>query len=213
MVLGRLVVALVLPSLAPIPVALDHRPQVSARDGQLHDQLAGELSCRGLDDVEAVGFGPGKVRIRIRATGLCHSDLSAMNGVLPQPAPFVPGHEGAGEVLDVGDYQGTAVMNYADADIPYTRIHEFKHFHTERAERHPADRTEIMREYSRFATRDDEPYYPVNTAEDRAGLLAYRELAKGEKGVLFGGRLGTYQYLDMHMAIGSALSMWNTQLA
>ncbi|CAL9313730.1 Zn-dependent alcohol dehydrogenase [Streptomyces sp. SudanB182_2057] len=56
-----------------------------------------------LDDVEAVGFGPGKVRIRVRATGLCHSDLSAMNGVLPQPAPFVPGHEGAGEIVDVGD--------------------------------------------------------------------------------------------------------------
>ncbi|GGW18569.1 alcohol dehydrogenase [Streptomyces libani subsp. rufus] len=56
-----------------------------------------------LDDVEAVGFGPGKVRVRVRATGLCHSDLSAMSGVLPQPAPFVPGHEGAGEILDVGD--------------------------------------------------------------------------------------------------------------
>ncbi|MFJ5674652.1 Zn-dependent alcohol dehydrogenase [Streptomyces sp. NPDC093097] len=56
-----------------------------------------------LDDVEAVGFGPGRVRIRIRATGLCHSDLSAMNGVLPQPTPFVPGHEGAGEILDVGE--------------------------------------------------------------------------------------------------------------
>ncbi|WP_369379349.1 Zn-dependent alcohol dehydrogenase [Streptomyces sp. cg36] len=56
-----------------------------------------------LDDVEAVGFGPGKVKIRVRATGLCHSDISAMTGVLPQPAPFVPGHEGAGEVLDVGD--------------------------------------------------------------------------------------------------------------
>ncbi|MCX4551423.1 Zn-dependent alcohol dehydrogenase [Streptomyces sp. NBC_01387] len=55
------------------------------------------------DDVEAVGFGPGKVKIRVRATGLCHSDVSAMNGVLPQPAPFVPGHEGAGEILDVGD--------------------------------------------------------------------------------------------------------------
>ena len=53
----------------------------------------------------------------------------------------------------------------------------------------------------------------MNTPEDRAGLLAYRELAKGEKDVLFGGRLGTYQYLDMHMAIGSALSMWNNQLS
>ncbi|MFF3312305.1 Zn-dependent alcohol dehydrogenase [Streptomyces sp. NPDC002952] len=58
------------------------------------------------DDVEAVGFGPGKVRIRVRATGLCHSDLSAMSGVLPQPAPFVPGHEGAGEVVEVGEGVG-----------------------------------------------------------------------------------------------------------
>ncbi|GAA1430668.1 Zn-dependent alcohol dehydrogenase [Streptomyces thermospinosisporus] len=50
-----------------------------------------------------MGFGPGKVRIRVRATGLCHSDLSAMSGVLPQPAPFVPGHEGAGEIVEVGE--------------------------------------------------------------------------------------------------------------
>jgi S-(hydroxymethyl)glutathione dehydrogenase/alcohol dehydrogenase len=63
----------------------------------------GQDKLEVLDDVEAVGFGPGKVRIRIRATGLCHSDISAMTGVLPQPAPFVPGHEGAGEILDVGD--------------------------------------------------------------------------------------------------------------
>ncbi|MFI1967922.1 Zn-dependent alcohol dehydrogenase [Streptomyces cinnamoneus] len=56
-----------------------------------------------LDDVEPVALGPGKVRIRVRAAGLCHSDLSAMSGVLPQPAPFVPGHEGAGDVVDVGD--------------------------------------------------------------------------------------------------------------
>ncbi|WP_188755100.1 UDP-galactopyranose mutase [Microbacterium album] len=112
------------------------------------------------------------------------------------------------EVLNVGDFQGTPVMNYPDADVPFTRIHEFKHFHPERKDVYPDDKTVIMREYSRFATREDEPYYPVNTSEDRAGLLAYRELAKGEKDVHFGGRLGTYQYLDMHMAIGSALSMW-----
>ncbi|CAL4860847.1 UDP-galactopyranose mutase [Microbacterium sp. MM2322] len=116
------------------------------------------------------------------------------------------------EVVNVADFQGTSVMNYADADVPYTRIHEFKHFHPERADRYPADKTVIMREYSRFATREDEPYYPVNTPEDRARLLAYRELAKGERDVHFGGRLGTYQYLDMHMAIGAALSMWNNSL-
>jgi UDP-galactopyranose mutase len=117
------------------------------------------------------------------------------------------------EVVPVADFQGTSVMNYADADVPYTRIHEFRHFHPERADRYPRDRSVIVREYSRFAARGDEPYYPVNTPDDRAGLLAYRDHARGEKDVHFGGRLGTYQYLDMHMAIGSALAMWNNQLA
>lgn len=114
------------------------------------------------------------------------------------------------EVLPVGDFQGTSVMNYADADIPYTRIHEFRHFHPERD--YPTDRTVIMREFSRFADHADEPYYPVNTPQDRERLLAYRELMGAEPNVLFGGRLGTYQYLDMHMAIGSALSMADNKL-
>lgn len=117
------------------------------------------------------------------------------------------------EVLDVRDFQGTSVMNYPDMDVPYTRIHEFKHFHPERKDVYESDKTVIMREFSRFAERTDEPYYPVNTPADREGLLAYRELAKGEKDVHFGGRLGTYQYLDMHMAIGSALSLWNNTLS
>ncbi|MFJ3976099.1 Zn-dependent alcohol dehydrogenase [Streptomyces sp. NPDC090021] len=63
----------------------------------------GQDKLEVVDDMEAVGFGPGKVRIRVRATGLCHSDLSAMSGVLPQPAPFIPGHEGSGVITDVGD--------------------------------------------------------------------------------------------------------------
>ncbi|MET7362894.1 Zn-dependent alcohol dehydrogenase [Streptomyces sp. NPDC005562] len=71
------------------------------RAAVLHE--TGQDKLEVLDDVETVGFGPGKVKIRVRATGLCHSDLSAMNGVLPQPAPFIPGHEGAGEIVDVGD--------------------------------------------------------------------------------------------------------------
>ncbi|MBT1018581.1 UDP-galactopyranose mutase [Canibacter sp. lx-72] len=115
------------------------------------------------------------------------------------------------EVVPVGDYQGTSVMNYADAAVPYTRIHEFKHFHPER-DWYPKDKTVIMREYSRFAQREDEPYYPVNTPEDRERLLKYRELASQEQLVFFGGRLGTYQYLDMHMAIGSALTMFRNEL-
>ncbi|MFE6842334.1 Zn-dependent alcohol dehydrogenase [Streptomyces sp. NPDC057686] len=63
----------------------------------------GQDKLEVVDDMETAGFGPGKVKIRIKATGLCHSDLSAMSGVLPQPAPFIPGHEGSGEIVDVGD--------------------------------------------------------------------------------------------------------------
>jgi len=114
------------------------------------------------------------------------------------------------EVLPIGDFQGTPVMNYADEEIAYTRIHEFRHFHPER--NYPDDKTVIMREFSRAADHTDEPYYPINTAQDRERLLAYRELATAEENVLFGGRLGTYKYLDMHMAIGSALSMFRNQL-
>ncbi|ASE10818.1 UDP-galactopyranose mutase [Kocuria rhizophila] len=115
------------------------------------------------------------------------------------------------EVLDMEDFQGTSVMNYPDADVPYTRIHEFRHFHPERD--YTKDATVIMREFSRFAEKGDEPYYPVNTSQDREKLLAYRDLANGESSVLFGGRLGTYKYLDMHMAIGSALSMVDNKIA
>ncbi len=118
------------------------------------------------------------------------------------------------DVVGTGDFQGTPVMNYADLDVPFTRIHEFRHFHPERDYR--TDKTVIFREYSRFAQRGDEPYYPINTAEDRAKLERYRELARKETAnhkVLFGGRLGTYKYLDMHMAIGSALSMFDNKVA
>ena len=101
-------------------------------------------------------------------------------------------------------------MNYADPDVPWTRIHEFRHFHPERD--YPADRTVIVREYSRHAGPDDEPYYPISTPEDRAILKRYRELAAAEPDVWFGGRLGTYQYLDMHMAIASAMTLFDNRL-
>lgn len=119
------------------------------------------------------------------------------------------------EVLETGDFQGTPVMNYNDADVPYTRIHEFRHFHPERKS-YPNDKTVIMKEFSRFAEGEDEPYYPINTPEDREKLLRYRELADAETAdnkVFFGGRLGTYQYLDMHMAIGAALSMFDNKVS
>jgi len=114
------------------------------------------------------------------------------------------------QTLPVRDFQGTSVMNYADLDVPWTRIHEFRHFHPEREDRHADDRTVVMRERSRFAGPDDEPYYPVATAQDRERLQVYRTLAADEPGVHFGGRLGSYLYLDMHMAIASALSLWDS---
>ena len=115
------------------------------------------------------------------------------------------------EVLPQGDFQGTPVMNYADEDVPYTRIHEFRHFHPERD--YPTDRTVVVKEYSRSAGVGDEPYYPVNAASDRERLRLYRELAAAEPDVWFGGRLGTYQYLDMHMAIASALTLVDNEIA
>ena len=108
------------------------------------------------------------------------------------------------EVVAVDDYQGAPVVNYADEEVPFTRVHEFKHLHPER--RYNPGQTVIYREYSRFAARGDEPYYPINTARDRELSAAYGRLAARERNVLFGGRLGSYQYLDMHQAIGAALS-------
>ena len=115
------------------------------------------------------------------------------------------------EILEVGDFQGTSVVNYSDLDISFTRIHEYRHLHPER--NYITDATFISREFSRFAATTDEPYYPVNTESDRQQLSKYRELIKYEKGVWFGGRLGTYQYLDMHMAIASALTMFDNEIA
>lgn len=114
------------------------------------------------------------------------------------------------ETLEVSDHQGTSVMNYADANVPFTRIHEFKHLHPERANK--SRKTVVAYEYSRVASRSDEPYYPINSAMDREMLMKYRALANAERNVFFGGRLGTYQYLDMHMAIASALSQWDNTI-
>lgn len=113
------------------------------------------------------------------------------------------------EIINADDYQGCPVMNYADLDHPYTRILEFKHFHPERQTGCYAantGKTVIVREYSKTWTRDDEPYYPVNTAEDREKLAKYQQLAAHEQNVIFGGRLGEYAYYDMDKTIASALA-------
>lgn len=115
------------------------------------------------------------------------------------------------EVVPAGDFQGASVVNYPDADVAFTRIHEFRHLHPEREYR--SDKTVIFKEFSRFAARGDEPYYPINTPTDKARYDAYRAMADAEPGVIFGGRLGTYRYLDMHQAIGAALRVFDNQLA
>ena len=115
------------------------------------------------------------------------------------------------EIVGTGSYQNTAVVNYSDVDVPFTRIHEYRHLHPERD--YQKESTYISREYSRFASRDDEPYYPVNTDADREKLIKYRALLDNEKDVWFGGRLGSYQYLDMHMAIASALTAFDNQIS
>ncbi len=115
------------------------------------------------------------------------------------------------EVAETRDFQGTAVMNYSDADVPFTRIHEFRHLHPERQNSLP--RTVIFREYSRGAGRDDEPYYPVNTAAYRIIYDGYRSLAPLERNVIFGGRLGTYQYIDMHQAVSAALDIFASEVS
>ncbi len=112
------------------------------------------------------------------------------------------------EVLDVDDFQGCPVMNYADLEPKFTRIHEFKHFHPERTENAYAPesgKTVIVREYSKTWQLGEEPYYPVNTAEDRALLAQYQELAAQDQNVVFGGRLGEYAYYDMDKTIAAAL--------
>ncbi len=103
----------------------------------------------------------------------------------------------------VTDYQGTSVVNYSDVDIPWTRIIEFRHFYPERD--YVEGKTIIAKEYSRSADIGDEPYYPVDTKIDKELYLKYHSLTQGNPNIVFGGRLGTYKYLDMHQAIAMAL--------
>jgi UDP-galactopyranose mutase len=100
-----------------------------------------------------------------------------------------------------GDYQGNAVINYGNEEVPYTRISEHKHF----APWEQHDKTLIYKEYSRLCGEGDTPYYPIRLVEDKEHLAHYVEMAKGETNVTFVGRLGTYRYLDMHVTIEEAL--------
>lgn len=114
------------------------------------------------------------------------------------------------ETLDVENYQGNAVVNYTEYEIPYTRIIEHKHFeygcqggYGNTGESNP--KTVITREYPAAWTKGAEPYYPMNDEKNNTLYEKYKALAEKEKGVVFGGRLGMYRYYDMHQVVAEAL--------
>ena len=111
------------------------------------------------------------------------------------------------EVLDCDNYQGNAVINYTERDVPYTRIIEHKHFEFGQQEK-----TVISREYSSEWKVGMEPYYPVNNEQNNARFEAYKKLAEKEENVIFGGRLGNYQYYDMDKVIEAALALVKKEL-
>lgn len=104
------------------------------------------------------------------------------------------------EILEIEDFQGNAVINYTDRETPFTRIIEHKHF-----EEVKAPKTVITREYPATFNGENEPYYPVNDDKNNALYMKYKILSEKEENVIFGGRLGTYSYLDMDDVIKSAL--------
>lgn len=111
------------------------------------------------------------------------------------------------EVLDCDNYQGNAVVNYTEREVPYTRIIEHKHF-----EFGTQEKTVISREYSSEWKVGMEPYYPVNNDQNNQLFEEYKKLAAKEENVIFGGRLGNYQYYDMDKVIEAALNLVEKEL-
>ena len=105
------------------------------------------------------------------------------------------------EVLEENNYQGNAVVNYTEYEVPYTRIIEHKHF-----DYGTQEKTVITKEYPANWKKGDEPYYPVNNDVNNAMYQKYKELADQEQNIIFGGRLAEYKYYDMHQVIASALA-------
>ena len=111
------------------------------------------------------------------------------------------------ECMPVADFQGTSVVNYTDADVAFTRIHEFKHYHPENAAVMSAPSTIICREYPQTWKLGDEPYYPVDTSESRERLSLYLAEAAKVPNLVVGGRLGEYRYYDIDRSIDRALEI------
>lgn len=110
------------------------------------------------------------------------------------------------EELNVSNYQGNAVVNYTEREIPYTRIIEHKHF-----EYGEQEHTVITKEYPASWAKGDEPYYPINNNKNNELYRKYKELADQEETVIFGGRLAEYKYYDMHQVIAAALTKVNKE--
>ena len=113
------------------------------------------------------------------------------------------------EVLDTSNYQGNAVVNYTEREIPYTRISEHKHFESFGTAGNENPQTVISREYSTEWLPGMEPYYPVNDAENSQLLQRYQQLAAQQRNVIFAGRLAEYRYYDMAPTIERAMQLWN----
>lgn len=113
------------------------------------------------------------------------------------------------EVLDMPNYQGNAVVNYTEKEVPYTRVIEHKHFEMFGTEVEACPKTVISKEYSSEWKEGSEPYYPVNDDKNNSLYLKYKELADKETNVIFGGRLAEYKYYDMHHIVEKALNYFN----
>ena len=111
-------------------------------------------------------------------------------------------------MLPIENYQGNAVVNYTEREIPYTRIIEHKHF-----EFGTQPVTVISREYPSEWKKGDEPYYPVNNEKNETLVAKYKEAAENETNVIFGGRLGEYRYYDMDKVVGAALQAVKKELS
>ena len=116
------------------------------------------------------------------------------------------------ETHDIEDYQGTTVINYADAEVPFTRIHEFKHYHPERKSVFGSGKTVICKEYPQEWESGAEAYYPVNTPRNQDLFCKYQKLAEQTSDLIFGGRLGCYSYWDMDKAILNALECFENKI-
>lgn len=116
------------------------------------------------------------------------------------------------KTLPIKDFQGTPVVNYADLDVPWTRIHEYKHYNPERKKPFHLQKTIICKEYPTTWKRGDEAYYPINDERNNSLYAQYAaELAKMPR-VIFGGRLGTYRYFDMDKTVNDALSLFKNKI-